>query len=241
MNRKEVFQVKKYVILCIILILSGCISKEETMKVASVHPIEIKEMADGIEIDIVDLESLDSINIVVNKTHDLPSDYEPEDLILPDVSTTKKLYVREIIHEDLKEMFEDAKSQDIYLSITSGYRSYQYQKTLFNNYAARDGIEAASRYSARPGQSEHQTGLALDLASQSGKCTLSTCFKDTDEGKWLKENAWKYGFVLRYPEGKEEITGYMFEPWHFRYVGKKEAKKIFESDLTIEEYYESEK
>ena len=241
MNRKEVFQVKKYVILCIILILSGCISKEETMKVASVHPIEIKEMADGIEIDIVDLESLDSINIVVNKTHDLPSDYEPEDLILPDVSTTKKLYVREIIHEDLKEMFEDAKSQDIYLSITSGYRSYQYQKTLFNNYAARDGIEAASRYSARPGQSEHQTGLALDLASQSGKCTLSTCFKDTDEGKWLKENAWKYGFVLRYPEGKEEITGYMFEPWHFRYVGKKEAKKIFESDLTIEEYYETEK
>ena len=241
MNRKEVFQVKKYVILCIILILSGCISKEETMKVASVHPIEIKEMADGIEIDIVDLESLDSINIVVNKTHDLPSDYEPEDLILPDVSTTKKLYVREIIHEDLKEMFEDAKSQDIYLSITSGYRSYQYQKTLFNNYAARDGIEAASRYSARPGQSEHQTGLALDLASQSGKCTLSTCFKDTDEGKWLKENAWKYGFVLRYPEGKEEITGYMFEPWHFRYVGKKEAKKIQDSGLTIEEYYETEK
>ncbi len=221
--------------------LSGCISKEETLKVSSIHPVNIKEMADGIEIDIVDLESLDSINIVVNKTHDLPSDYEPEDLILPDVSTTKKLYVREVIHDDLKEMFSEAKSQNINLSITSGYRSYQYQKTLFNNYVARDGVEAASRYSARPGQSEHQTGLALDLASQNGKCTLSTCFKDTDEGKWLKENSWKYGFVLRYPEGKEEITGYMFEPWHFRYVGKKESQKIFESGLTIEEYYETEK
>ena len=198
MKRKEVFQVKKYLILFIILMLSGCISKEETKKVTSIHPVEIKEMAE-------------------------------------------KLYVREIIHEDLKEMFKDAKTENINLSITSGYRSYQYQKTLFNNYAARDGIEAASRYSARPGQSEHQTGLALDLSSQSGKCTLSTCFKDTDEGKWLKENAWKYGFVLRYPEGKEEITGYMFEPWHFRYVGKKEAKKIQDSGLTIEEYYETEK
>ena len=198
-------------------------------------------MAEGIEIEIVDLESLDSINIVVNKTHDLPSDYEPEDLILPEVSTTKKLYIREVIHEDLKKMFNDAEESGINLSITSGYRSYSYQKTLFNNYAAKDGIEAASRYSARPGQSEHQTGLALDLASQSGKCTLSTCFKDTDEGKWLNENAWKYGFILRYPEGKEEITGYMFEPWHFRYVGKKEAKKIQDSGLTIEEYYETEK
>ena len=241
MNRKEVFQVKKYFIFALILILSACSTKHDVVKSASVYPVEVNKMAEGIEIDIVDLESLDSINIVVNKTHDLPSDYEPEDLILPEVSTTKKLYIREVIHEDLKEMFNDAEEADILLSITSGYRSYSYQKTLFNNYVAKDGIEAASRYSARPGQSEHQTGLALDLASQSGKCTLSTCFKDTDEGKWLNENAWRYGFILRYPEGKEEITGYMFEPWHFRYVGKNEAQKIQDSGLTIEEYYDTEK
>ena len=232
---------KKYIIFSFILILSACSVKQNVVKSASILPLEINKMAEGIEIEIVDLESLDSINIVVNKTHDLPSDYEPEDLILPEVSTTKKLYIREVIHEDLKKMFKDAEESGINLSITSGYRSYSYQKTLFNNYAAKDGIEAASRYSARPGQSEHQTGLALDLASQSGKCTLSTCFKDTDEGKWLNENAWRYGFILRYPEGKEEITGYMFEPWHFRYVGKNEAQKIQDSGLTIEEYYDTEK
>lgn len=228
---------KKAITLLLIILLLGCKSQKKPES-ASIININVENYASEIEIDIVDLVSLDSINILVNKTHSLPSDYEPSDLIEPDVLTTKKLYVREIIHEDLLEMFKAAENDGQYLSITSGYRSYSYQNKLFNNYAARDGIEAASRYSARPGQSEHQTGLALDITSKSGKCTLSTCFKDTDEGKWLNENSWKYGFVLRYPEGKEEITGYMFEPWHFRYVGKKEAKKIFESGLTIEEYYD---
>lgn len=227
---------KKFIFLIILLLLTGCKSEQKTVY-ASLKNINVDKYAAEIEIDIVDLKSLDSINILVNKTHSLPDDYEPADLIEPEVSTTKKLYVREIIHEDLLEMFKAAEEDGKQLTISSGYRSYSYQKTLFNNYAARDGIEAASRYSARPGQSEHQTGLALDIASKSGKCKLSTCFKDTEEGKWLNENAWKYGFVLRYPEGKEEITGYMFEPWHFRYVGKKEAQKIYESGLTIEEYY----
>lgn len=227
---------KKICVCFLILLLSGC-TVENNIDSAAIHNIELLDKASSLEIDIVDLESLDSINILVNKNHHLPEDYEPEDLIEPNVSTTKKLYVREVIHDDLMDMFKEAENQGIDLSISSGYRSYQYQKTLFNNYAARDGIDAASRYSARPGQSEHQTGLALDIAAKSGVCTLSTCFKDTDEGKWLNENAWKFGFILRYPEGKEEITGYMFEPWHFRYVGKKQAKKIVESGLTIEEYY----
>lgn len=227
---------KKICVCFLILLLSGC-TVENNIDSAAIHNIELLDKASSLEIDIVDLESLDSINILVNKNHHLPEDYEPEDLIEPNVSTTKKLYVREVIHDDLMDMFKEAENQGIDLSISSGYRSYQYQNTLFNNYAARDGIDAASRYSARPGQSEHQTGLALDIAAKSGVCTLSTCFKDTDEGKWLSENAWKFGFILRYPEGKEEITGYMFEPWHFRYVGKKQAKKIVESGLTIEEYY----
>lgn len=227
---------KKICVCFLILLLSGC-TVENNIDSAAIHNIELLDKASSLEIDIVDLESLDSINILVNKNHHLPEDYEPEDLIEPNVSTTKKLYVREVIHDDLMDMFKEAENQGIDLSISSGYRSYQYQNTLFNNYAARDGIDAASRYSARPGQSEHQTGLALDIAAKSGVCTLSTCFKDTDEGKWLNENAWKFGFILRYPEGKEEITGYMFEPWHFRYVGKKQAKKIVESGLTIEEYY----
>lgn len=228
---------KKLLIFFGIVLLMSCTVKKEEIKKASLTNMKISEIASMIEIEIVDLEGLDSINILVNKKNDLPADYEPSDLIHPDVSTTKNLTVREVIHEDLKEMFKDAEDDHINLSITSGYRSYSYQKRLFNNYAARDGEEAASRYSARPGQSEHQTGLALDIAAKNGVCTLNTCFKDTDEGKWLKENAWKYGFILRYPEGKEEITGYMFEPWHFRYVGKKEAQKIYESGLTVEEFY----
>lgn len=228
---------KKGLFFILLVMLAGCSVEKEEISSASLNRIDIQSIASEIEFSIVDLQSLDSINILVNKTHELPADYEPEDLIAPDVSTTKKLTVREVIHNDLKEMFEAAEKDEAYLSISSGYRSYSYQNTLFNNYAARDGVEAASRYSARPGQSEHQTGLAIDIAAKSGKCTLSTCFKDTKEGQWLNENAWKYGFVLRYPEGKEEITGYMFEPWHFRYVGKTEAQKIYESGLTIEEYY----
>ena len=228
---------KKTFVFFLLFCCFGCTAENKILS-TSIKNINIIEKASTIEIDIIDLESFDSIQILVNKNHSLPEDYEPKDLIEPNVSTTKKLFVREVLHDDLMEMFKEAENDGAYLSISSGYRSYQYQKTLFNNYVARDGIEAASRYSARPGQSEHQTGLALDIAAKSGKCTLSSCFKETNEGKWLNENAWKYGFILRYPEGKEEITGYMFEPWHFRYVGKKEAKKIFESGLTVEEYYD---
>jgi hypothetical protein len=153
---------------------------------------------------------------------------------------TGKLRYKVVVFLDLKYN-ESQDAQKCIINADGKEPRRRGSNAKYNMIGAKDGIEDASRYSARPGQSEHQTGLALDLASQSGKCTLSTCFKDTDEGKWLNENAWKYGFILRYPEGKEEITGYMFEPWHFRYVGKKEAKKIQDSGLTIEEYYETEK
>lgn len=154
--------------------------------------------------------------LVVNKTYSIPEDYAPG--IDPEAQAA------------FDEMESAAADEGISLWIRSGYRSYSYQKQLYENYAAKDGYAEADTYSARPGHSEHQTGLAFDLNS------LSTSFGETAEGKWLAENCWKYGFIIRYPQGKEEITGYQYEPWHVRYLGKDVAKDVYDSGLTLEEY-----
>ena len=154
--------------------------------------------------------------LVVNKTYSLPSDYNPG--------------VDSTANAALNEMIAAAAKEGINLWIASGFRSYSRQETLYNNYVARDGKAAADRYSARPGYSEHQTGLAFDLNS------LEQSFGETKEGKWIAENCWKYGFILRYPQNKEAQTGYMYEPWHVRYLGKDIAEKIYKSGLCLEEY-----
>jgi LAS superfamily LD-carboxypeptidase LdcB len=127
-------------------------------------------------------------------------------------------------------MIADAYADGITLWICSGYRSYSYQSKLYNNYVYTDGKAAADTYSARPGHSEHQTGLAADINS------ADESFAGTPEAKWLAANCWKYGFIIRYPKGKESITGYIYEPWHIRYLGKENAKLVYESGLTLEEY-----
>lgn len=116
------------------------------------------------------------------------------------------------------------------MPLISGYRSYNYQADLYNSYVARDGQAAADRYSARPGHSEHQSGLAMDVGA------IDNNYGNTPAGKWLAEHCADYGFILRYPQGKENITGYMYEPWHIRYVGVQYAQEIMNSDLTLEEY-----
>ena len=118
--------------------------------------------------------------------------------------------------------------------ITSAYRSYQYQKDLFDRYVARDGLKAAERYSARPGQSEHQTGLAIDVSVPNDSFLN---FGGSIESEWINTNAHRFGFIVRYKEGKEAITGYMPEPWHLRYLEKDLAGKVYESKLTYDEYY----
>ena len=129
------------------------------------------------------------------------------------------------------KMQKDASAQGIELFIISGYRSYETQERLYNNYVAKDGKQKADTYSARPGTSEHQTGLAMDLNSLSGS------FGETKEGKWLAENCHKYGFIIRYPKDKQGITGYIYEPWHIRYLGEETAGKVYQSGLCLEEYY----
>lgn len=160
--------------------------------------------------------------LVVNKVYALPSTYNPG--------------INSLAQKGVNALVAAAKTESVYLSVISSFRSYSYQATLYNNYVNRDGQEAADRYSARPGHSEHQTGLAFDFGGSNQSYWLATSFADTKEGKWLAANAHKFGFILRYPKGKESITGYMFEPWHFRYVGSGESPKIKASGKTLEEY-----
>jgi D-alanyl-D-alanine carboxypeptidase len=152
----------------------------------------------------------------------LPSDY------YPDVDPEAKDKVDQMIRAAREEINRE-------IIAFSGFRSYNYQKKLYNSSVETDGEEYAQRYSAKPGHSEHQTGLAFDLGGQM-EYWLEPEFADTEEGIWLAENAHRFGFILRYPKDKEHITGYAYEPWHFRYVGEDHAKRIYEENLTLEEY-----
>ena len=127
-------------------------------------------------------------------------------------------------------MQADAKVLNLNIPLVSGYRSYATQEGLYNSYVAKDGEAVANTYSAKPGFSEHQTGLAFDIGS------VSRAFEGTAEAKWIEENAHLYGFIVRYPKGKTDITGYIYEPWHVRYLGKEVASKVKQSGLTLEEY-----
>ncbi|HEY9569381.1 MAG TPA: M15 family metallopeptidase [Metalysinibacillus sp.] len=139
----------------------------------------------------------------------------------------------------MDELIAAAKQQGFILSAFSGYRSYDYQTTLYDNYVARDGKDAADRYSARPGYSEHQTGLVYDVGEVGREdIWLTEQFGESEAGIWIRDNAHKYGFIMRYPKGKEDITGYMYESWHFRYVGEDVATKIAKANSTLEEYLE---
>lgn len=154
--------------------------------------------------------------LIVNKTYALPADYAPG--------------VDEGAQAAFDEMQAAAAEEGLNIYISSGYRSYDYQAGLYQRYVDKDGKAEADRYSARPGHSEHQTGLAFDLNS------IDNSFANTAEGKWVTRNCYKYGFIIRYPSDKEDVTGYMWEPWHIRYLGKETAQAVYDSGLCLEEY-----
>lgn len=180
---------------------------------------------------------------IVNKKRPLPTGYVPPDLIVPGVklrlaASAEQMHFSNSAAPELVEMFAAAQAEGVGLVFGSGYRSEAYQRTLYNGYVAQDGQAAADRYSARPGTSEHQTGLAFDATASNGKCHLEACFADTPEGKWIAANSYKYGFVIRYVQGKESVTGYEYEPWHLRYVGKELAAEMHRTGtLTLEEFF----
>ena len=185
----------------------------------------------------------DYLGILVNKSHPLAEDYVPSDLVPVNVpfayiGDDPRNYMREPAARALENMFRDAQSEGLNLIGVSGYRSYERQKDIYEQNLAVKGEALTSLYSARPGTSEHQTGLAMDISAPSIRSALTTDVENTPEGKWLRENAPAYGFILRYPAGKENITGYAYEPWHFRYVGKNLAAYLKREGLTLEEYYQ---
>ena len=176
------------------------------------------------------------IYTLVNKYNYLDSDYVPNDLQTVSydyaIHNTK---LNKIALENFIKMANDAKKEKLTIKITTGYRDYNFQSILYNNYVNVDGKEKADTYSARPGFSEHQLGYSCDLTN--ADYTDFNEFEHTNEYKWLQDNAYKYGFIMRYPKDKEYITGYQFESWHYRYVGVDIAKYIYENNITYEEYY----
>ena len=173
--------------------------------------------------------------LLVNKHNYLTKEYKPDKLV--DVSV-KYCYGQNKISEEVYNkyisMYNAAKEEGLYLIITSAYREYEFQETLWKKYAAQQGEEWADSIAARPGYSEHQSGLALDIVTYNSNMND---FENTKEFKWLQDNAHKYGFILRYPKGKEKLTGYNYESWHYRYVGVETATKIKKLGITFDEYY----
>ncbi len=168
--------------------------------------------------DIQVVDGITYVNgiLIANKSYGLPADYAPG--------------VSEEAQAAFDEMAAGAAQDGITLFIASGFRSYDYQAQLYQRYVDRDGKEQADTYSARPGYSEHQTGLAFDLNE------VSDAFIGTPEAEWLAAHAQEYGFIIRYPADKVAITGYKYEPWHVRYLGKETAAAVYESGLCLEEY-----
>jgi LAS superfamily LD-carboxypeptidase LdcB len=174
-----------------------------------------------------------SLTVVVNKQHPLsPPDYVPANL----VGIGNGQFARAEAAQALTSLLAAAQKAGRPMYALSGYRSYSTQAALYNSYVQSDGQAAADTYSARPGHSEHQTGLAIDVGN--GTCNLEICFGATAAGKWLAANAHSYGFVIRYPNGKTSTTGYQYEPWHLRYIGTSVSKDMHTKGIaTLEEYF----
>ena len=171
--------------------------------------------------------------MLVNKYYTLPADYAPDDIINTPAEYGRG-QMRLLTFNAFEQLHADALKMGYNIIVASGYRSYDYQVGLYNKYLQTDPQEIVDTYSARPGLSEHQTGLCLDVTIPG--YTIEDFYK-TDASKWLAENCHKYGFIIRFPKDKEDITGYQWEPWHIRYIGEKAATEVYQRGITFDEYY----
>ena len=183
-----------------------------------------------------------SLWVVVNKGRILPATYVPTNLVVPNIplrlsSTNPEMHLRQDAAVALEKMAATAKNDGINLMLASGYRSYDEQVIVYNGFVKTDGKVAADASSARPGHSEHQTGLAADLEPTSRQCEVEVCFESTPEGKWLEANSYKYGFIIRYHKNTQSLTGYEYEPWHVRYVGENLANQLKNGSQTLEQFF----
>lgn len=181
-----------------------------------------------------------SIWVVVNKARGLaPPAYVPPDLVFPGVTYVNRQPLRRPAADALITMFAAGKAEaGLDFAVQSGYRSYDSQQRVYDDDVAKHGTAFADTDTARPGHSEHQTGLAVDISAVPAKCSLDACFAETPQGRWLAANAWRFGFLLRYPADKAAVTGFTFEPWHFRFVGVALTTRMHDTgSTTLEEFF----
>ncbi len=181
------------------------------------------------------IKNPDNLLVLVNKNNCLSKNYIPNDLVVLETNYSKEnKIVRKLVKDNIISLIDDASDLGYYLNVTSGYRNFDYQNSLFEYYSNEYSLNYALNSSAKPGHSEHQTGLAIDIE---GSNFDYDDFENAKEFNWMINNCHKYGFILRYPLGKEHITGFKYEPWHYRYVGIDVATYIMENNITLEEYY----
>lgn len=251
--KKKGYRIQKYekrrktekLITCIISIISiltvsfGAIIyfRSEDKPIEQKDVVEVPQTEEEIitEVEPNNVENNKDDIILVNRENELSKDYEPNNLVVASVRTNKEMFLESETSSMLTKLFNKATEEGISLILVSGYRSYAYQQQLYNESIAANGLEHTTKYVAKAGQSEHQTGLAADVVID-GFGDLTEAFGETEAGKWLAENAHEFGFIIRYKKGKENITGYNYEPWHIRYVGVDVAREIENSNLTLEEY-----
>ena len=185
----------------------------------------------------VDTTTLSSIQKITNKSHPIDSGYVPANLTIVNVNSNGTQYLRSEAASELVKMFAAAHKDGIDLYLVSGYRSYAQQLALYNTYVNTDGKALADSYDAIPGACEHQLGLAVDLSDDNRDHDIDDSFESTAAYQWLLKHSYEYGYILRFLPGKESITGIAYNPWSFRYIGIEEAKKVYDSGLTLEEYY----
>ena len=175
---------------------------------------------------------------LLDTIYTLPESYEPDDLAsVKEAGLVSDHTLRALLMSDLEQLLEDAEAAGVSLELQSAFRSYEYQEKTFDYWVAQQGLEAARRSSARPGHSEHQLGTAADFRGRGGKAPWDyDDWGETPAGAWLAANAYRYGFVMSYPKGKESMTCYIYEPWHYRYLGREAAAELKESGLTLREW-----
>lgn len=233
----------------VLVALSSCASEREAIPqprasapsiAATPSPTPTASPTPTFDASRLSIDDPTSLWVVVNKLRPLnPSDYAPSDLVRVPVPYANEPFLRQEAADAVVAMFAAAEAEaGLRMQSQSAYRSYSVQVRVYNSIVASRGQEYANVRSARPGHSEHQTGLVIDISSVPSVCALDPCFGDTEHGRWLAANAHRFGFHLRYPPGMTEITGYAYEPWHWRYVGVELATELYESGvLTLEEFF----
>jgi len=236
---------KKKVICAVVLILIiGLVVYRQRVQAPAktVSTVRSSKQTAGFDKSQYSVSEPGSLWWIVNKKRPLPTGYVPPNLVVPQVSLrldsgAEQMHIRQDVATATEQLFAAGKAAGYPLTLASGYRSAAYQAVLYNSYVVNDGQAAADRSSAKPNTSEHQTGMAMDVCALNTNCDLVQSFGKTPTGAWLANNSYKYGFIIRYADGKEASTGYEYEPWHIRYVGVALANELHRTGQSMEEFF----